>query len=365
MYNYKSMILSRFCEDKYIFDEEYVEFCNYMGIKKEIDMLDKKLISRCAYNDFLSDGNKSYIEYIMKNRDLRKHLFDYRKNYDAAYNTLRTIFQLDKKFEEHTPYIYEFINYPLFLYYGLCVMEYNNFEYDIKKIEDIKNDVLIEGYNKYFKDEIQILCKLYKDTKEKYDLDMLIIHYMDDPTEEIAYYVKDNFGSNIMKNDRLVKKVIEIYPDILGDDFKKQYKFEMYQKRSRGVKLPNCPIFKDMSLIIRDYDRFWFKNKMVISSINYKNDDVNRDDLYYSLIYFILSDDDDIRKIIYDTQLPKKTKLFVKRCYISDESPINKALFHEWEIKEYIYGGIIKKIMGLYDVNIKVETHLNDIYIEY
>ena len=63
------------------------------------------------------------------------------------------------------------------MYYGLCFMDYNKFEYSIKDMEKelgkTKEDILKEGYNNYFRDEIEELHKL----ENKYDLN--IVNYMD------------------------------------------------------------------------------------------------------------------------------------------------------------------------------------------
>ena len=374
MYNYKEIKLyegKMNSSNKYMFDEEYIQFCNYMGLKDEIDKLNSKILVRCSVCDFIEHGDIQCLEYIMKNRELRLHLFDYynTENGSLSFNNDRlrqiiTIFQLYKRYDsDKALLIHKYKDYPLFMYYGTCLMQHYNFKYDIKKIEkEIDKDVLIEGYNKYFKQEVEDLCKLYKeDKKNVYDLDVLILHYMSDPTEEIAYYIANNFDSNVMKNDRLVKKVIEMYPNILGDNldkFKDLYKFEIHKKTIKD------DVFKDMKLILGYNYRHWHKNNQCISTMKYDDDKINRDDIYYSLNCYILSNTENNKKTLYDTQLPKNTKLFMKRCYISDENPINKSLFHQCEIKEYIYGEIIKRL-DLYSVHIKVETDLNDIYIEY
>ena len=396
MYSYKGIVLYNGNFGSFgstMFDEEYVEFCNSMGLKDEIDELNNKILSMCTTCDYIQYGDISLIDYIMKNRELRINLFKYLNSPGYIYNTrddpnrdkyqwIKKIFQLEKGYpKDKNILIHKYKemshgkrHYPLFLYYGVCFMTYHDFEFDLKKIEkEFKSDILIEGYNKYFKEEINTLCKLYKeDKKDKYDLDMLILHYMDDPTEEIAYYAVNNCGSDIMKNDRLMKKVIEMYPNVLGDDldeFKQIYEFEQHQKTLKDIKLPNHGIFKNMKLTIGDERRrYWFKNNECIAE--FKNGKLDRNDLYYCLVYLSISDDEDINKIIFDSELPKNTKVYIKygstlNIPIGCNIDLRDQSYFEVKLKEYIYGEIFN-VMGLYSItNLKVETKENNIFIEF
>lgn len=186
IYNYKEIKI--YDKDLCGFDEEYVEFCNYMGLKEEIDSLHDYLLLKMSNCDILENGS-CYIEYIMKNRELRLHLFDFYakrdvwwsipdKNSPKVYRYIKRIFRLDQKsVYDDTKLIHKYKNYPLFMYYGLCFMDYNKFEYSIKDMEKelgkTKEDILKEGYNNYFKDEIEDLHK----SDNKYDLN--IVNYMD------------------------------------------------------------------------------------------------------------------------------------------------------------------------------------------
>ena len=361
MYSYKGIVLYDGNMDIFsltTLDEEYIEFCNSMGLKDEIDDLNRNILMRMKVCDYILCGDVSLIDYIMKNRELRINLLSY---FDSpAYNTrdqpnrdkcqtIKKLFQVDiSSLKDKNISIIN--GHPLFLYYGVCFMTYHDFEFDIKKI----NFDVFEGYNKYFKDEIQILCKLYKeDKKNKYDLDMLILYYRDEPTEDIAYYVKENLGSNIMKNEKLVMNVIKMFPDILGeylDELKSLYEFEMHRKTLRDVELPSCPIFENMKLRIGDNERYWFKNNECIGE--YKKDKIDRNDIYYCLIYYALSNTNDYHKIICNSELPKNTILFRK----------SGLAFCEKKMKEYTYGQLIN--MG-HPARVEVKVRGDEIYLEY
>ena len=169
-----------------------------MGLQHEIEELHDHILYISSQYDILG-SRPCYIEYIMKNRELRLHLFDYYTDYDgldnAKFRYIKRIFKLDQTSAyDDTKLIHKYKNYPLFMYYGLCFMEYHNLAYNIKDVEKelckTKVDILREGY-KYFKDEIEDLLH----RENKYDLNILLVNYMDNDVEYQKYKTSKLFVS--------------------------------------------------------------------------------------------------------------------------------------------------------------------------